>query len=323
MKRAANGTAPSLRLTGAACAFLLASAGGAAMASDLMDRVEHGYADSNGVKIHYATIGEGPLVVMIHGFPDFWYSWRHQMEELSSDFQVVAIDQRGYNKSDQPDGDENYDMRYLVGDVAAVIRHLGRDKATIVGHDWGGAVAWQFAFHVPQMTERLIILNLPHPNGMGRELANNPEQQQNSGYARKFQEGSASDPDILFGMPMTPQTLSFWVQDEEAKKHYEAAFERSDFDAMLAYYKQNYPREGGGGIGQAEGQETPRLGMPVLQFHGLDDTALHSDGLNNTWDWLDSDLTLVTVPGANHFVQEDAADLVSTTMKWWLLSRVE
>ncbi len=126
------------------------------MGSDLMDRVEHGYADSNGVKIHYASIGEGPLVVMIHGFPDFWYSWRHQMEVLSSDFQVVAIDQRGYNKSDQPDGDENYDMRYLVGDVAAVIRHLGRDKATIVGHDWGGAVAWQFAFHVPQMTERLM-----------------------------------------------------------------------------------------------------------------------------------------------------------------------
>ena len=293
------------------------------MGSDLMDRVEHGYADSNGVKIHYASIGEGPLVVMIHGFPDFWYSWRHQMEVLSSDFQVVAIDQRGYNKSDQPDGDENYDMRYLVGDVAAVIRHLGRDKATIVGHDWGGAVAWQFAFHVPQMTERLIILNLPHPNGMGRELANNPEQQQNSGYARKFQEGSPSDPDIFFGMPMTPQTLSGWVRDEDARKHYVEAFERSDFDAMLAYYKRNYPREGGGGIGQAEGQETPRLAMPVLQFHGLDDTALHSDGLNNTWDWLDSDLTLVTVPGANHFVQEDAADLVSTTMKWWLLSRVE
>ncbi len=224
------------------------------MASDLMDRVEHGYADSNGVKIHFASIGEGPLVVMIHGFPDFWYSWRHQMEELSSDFQVVAIDQRGYNRSDQPDGDENYDMRYLVGDVAAVIRHLGRDKATIVGHDWGGAVAWQFAFHVPQMTERLIILNLPHPNGMGRELANNQEQQQNSGYARKFQEGSSSDPDIFFGMPMTPQTLSGWVQDQEARKHYVAAFERSDFGAMLAYYKRNYPREGGGGIGQAEGQ---------------------------------------------------------------------
>ena len=322
MIRVSGKTTQRRLIAAAAGVLLLAMTGGAAMASDLMDRVEHGFADSDGVKIHFASIGEGPLVVMIHGFPDFWYSWRHQMEALSSDFQVVAIDQRGYNKSDSPDGEENYNMRYLVGDVAAVIRHLGRDKATIVGHDWGGAVAWQVAFHLPQMTERLIILNLPHPNGMGRELANNATQQQNSGYARKFQEGNASDPDILFGMPMNAQTLSFWVQDQDAKKHYEAAFERSDFDAMLAYYKQNYPRDGGG-IGQVPGQELPRLGMPVLMFHGLDDTALHSDGLNNTWDWLDSDLTLVTVPGANHFVQSDAADLVSTTMKWWLLSRVE
>ena len=89
--------------------------------ADLWDEVEHGYADNNGVKIHYATIGEGPLVIMIHGFPDFWYSWRHQMEGLKDDFRVVAIDQRGYNLSDKPEGDENYNMRYLVGDVAAVI----------------------------------------------------------------------------------------------------------------------------------------------------------------------------------------------------------
>ena len=293
-------------MAAAAGVLLLAMTGGAAMGSDLMDRVEHGFADSDGVKIHFASIGEGPLVVMIHGFPDFWYSWRHQMEALSSDFQVVAIDQRGYNKSDSPDGEENYNMRYLVGDVAAVIRHLGRDKATIVGHDWGGAVAWQVAFHLPQMTERLIILNLPHPNGMGRELANNATQQQNSGYARKFQEGSASDPDILFG---SEEALRGRFRTLRLRRH--ARLLQAELPERRRRHRQ------------APGQELPRLGMPVLMFHGLDDTALHSDGLNNTWDWLDSDLTLVTVPGANHFVQSDAADLVSTTMKWWLLSRVE
>ena len=90
------------------------------------------------MKIHYASLGKGPLVVMIHGFPDFWYSWRHQMEALAQNFQVVAIDQRGYNLSDKPKGVENYDMRLLVADVAAVIRHPGREHATIVGHDWGG-----------------------------------------------------------------------------------------------------------------------------------------------------------------------------------------
>src|SRR5580765_4017314 len=148
--------------------------------SDLEKRVENGYADSGGVKIHYVSLGKGPLIVMIHGFPDFWYTWRDQMEALSKDHQVVAIDQRGYNLSDKPKGVENYDVRFLVGDVAAVIRHLGRDKATIVGHDWGGVVAWQFAINLPQMTENLIILNLPHPNGLTRELAHNPQQIQNS-----------------------------------------------------------------------------------------------------------------------------------------------
>ena len=170
--------------------------------TDVFDRVKHGYAESQGgVKIHYASLGErgrhAPLVVMIHGFPDFWYSWRHQMEALSDRFQVVAIDQRGYNLSDKPKGVENYDMRLLVGDVAAVIRHLERDKATIVGHDWGGVVAWQFAMNLPQMTENLIILNLPHPNGLLRELRSNPEQNKNSEYARNFQTKSQRSDGLL------------------------------------------------------------------------------------------------------------------------------
>ena len=96
-------------------------------------------ASEGGVKIHYASLGEGPLVVMIHGFPDFWYSWRHQMEALSGQFQVVAIDQRGYNLSDKPTGVENYDMRLLVADVAAVIRHLaasGRRSSGTTGAAW-------------------------------------------------------------------------------------------------------------------------------------------------------------------------------------------
>ena len=244
--------------------------------ADLLDEVTHGYADNNGVKIHYVTVGQGPMVVMIHGFPDYWYSWRHQMNALKKDFKVVAIDQRSYNKSGQPEGVANYAMQHLVGDVAAVIKHLGRDKATIVGHDWGGAVAWQFAFALPQMTERLIVLNLPHPSGMARELMNNKEQQQNSDYARRFQEGSASDPDIIGGGPMTPQALAGWVRDPEAKKHYETAFGRSYFEGMLNFYKANYPRPPK--PGQAAPPAPPKLNMPVLVFHGLQDKALHSDG---------------------------------------------
>jgi len=288
--------------------------------ADVFDRVTHGYAVSEGgVKIHYASLGQGPLVVMIHGFPDFWYTWRHQMAALSEHFQVVAIDQRGYNLSDKPKGVENYDMRLLVGDVAAVIKHLKADRATVVGHDWGGIVAWQVALAMPQTVERLIILNLPHPNGLLRELRSNPEQIKNSEYARNFQQKPPTDPTVFFGMPMTPQTLSGWVTDAAARKRYVEAFEKSDFEAMLNYYKRNYPRGSGADLPPAP--ELPKVAMPVLMFHGLRDQALHADGLNGTWKWLEKDLTLVTVPGAGHFVQQDAADLVTSTMQWWLAMR--
>ncbi len=301
-------------------AWLLCTSSAATYAN-LLDEVEYGFADNNGVKIHYASVGEGPLVVMIHGFPDYWYSWREQMAGLKDHFQVVAIDQRGYNLSGQPQGVENYAMPHLVADVASVIKHLGRDQATIVGHDWGGAVAWQFAFALPQMTERLIVLNLPHPNGMGREMATNPEQQQNSDYARKFREGSHTDADIMFGGPMNVDTLSGWVSDPEARDLYKAAFAKSDFAGMLNYYKANYPSLPEPGA--APPPAPPQLNMPVLVFHGLQDTALHSDGLNNTWDWIDADTTIVTAPEAGHFVQQDAAELVTQTMRWWLLARLE
>jgi pimeloyl-ACP methyl ester carboxylesterase len=258
---------------------------------------------------------------MIHGFPDFWYSWRHAMGVLSGDYQIVAIDQRGYNLSDKPKGAESYDLRLLVADVASVIRHLGRDKATIVGHDWGGMVAWQFAMNLPQMTENLVILNLPHPNGLLRELRSNPEQIASSEYARTFQQQTPQDPAVFFGRPMTAETLASWVKDPVARKRYVEAFERSDFDAMLNYYKRNYPAASGAALPPPP--PLPKVTVPVLMFHGLDDRALHRNGLSGTWDWLEKDLTLVTVPGAGHFIQQDAADLVTSTMRWWLAMRVK
>jgi pimeloyl-ACP methyl ester carboxylesterase len=298
------------------------TAGAQGQQRDVFDRVAHGYAVSEGgVRIHYATLGTGPLVVMIHGFPDFWYSWRHAMGVLSGDYQIVAIDQRGYNLSDKPKGAESYDLRLLVADVASVIRHLGRDKATIVGHDWGGMVAWQFAMNLPQMTENLVILNLPHPNGLLRELRSNPEQIASSEYARTFQQQTPQDPAVFFGRPMTAETLASWVKDPVARKRYVEAFERSDVDAMLNYYKRNYPAASGAALPPPP--PLPKVTVPVLMFHGLDDRALHRNGLSGTWDWLDKDLTLVTVPGAGHFIQQDAADLVTSTMRWWLAMRVK
>jgi epoxide hydrolase 4 len=278
-----------------------------ASAADIEDRVKHGYADSGGVKIHYASVGSGPLIVMIHGFPDFWYTWRRQMEALADSYQCVAIDQRGYNLSDKPKGVDNYRLPLLVGDVVAVIKALGKDKAIIVGHDWGGMVAWTFAMTNPQMTDKLIILNLPHPRGFIRELAHNPNQQKNSQYARNFQQPDAAS-------KLTPQMLAGFSADEQSRAKYIEAFERSDFEAMLNYYKANYPRE------PYVDQPGPlvKVQAPVLMFHGLKDSALLPGALNDTWEWLDKDLTLVTVPTAGHWVQRDAADLVSRTMKLWL-----
>lgn len=276
-------------------------------ASDFESRVKQGFVDSNGVKIHYATIGSGPLVIMIHGFPDYWYTWRKQMEGLSDRYQCVAIDQRGYNLSDKPDGVDNYAIPLLVGDVIAVIKHFGKDKAIIVGHDWGGAVAWALALSAPQYVDRLIILNLPHPRGIARELVHNPKQQAASQYARNFQQEGAEK-------MITPEMLAFWVTDPDAKQKYIEAFKRSDMKAMLNYYKKNYPRE----PYQEDTSPVVKTQMPVLMFHGLKDTALVSDMLNNTWDWMGKDLTLVTVPDSGHFVQQDAADLVTRTMRVWL-----
>jgi pimeloyl-ACP methyl ester carboxylesterase len=295
----------SLLRTFTAVAMALMAAG-AARAAD--DPFTHGYADSNGVKIHYATMGSGPLVVMIHGFPDYWYTWRKQMEGLADRFQVVAIDQRGYNLSDKPSGVENYDVRLLVGDVVAVINHLGQQKAIVVGHDWGGMVAWQLAINVPQVVDRLIILNLPHPRGLSRELAHNPEQQKNSAYARRFQvEGAEKS--------LTAEGLAGWVKDPDAKKQYVEAFGRSDFTAMLNYYKRNYPRE----PYTEDTSPVKKVQCPVLMIHGLGDAALLAPALNGTWDWVEKDLTITTIPGAGHFVQADAPDLVTRTMRAWLM----
>ncbi len=267
----------------------------------------HGFAQSGDVKIHYVTAGEGPLVILIHGFPDFWYSWREQMPALAEHFQVVAIDQRGFNKSDQPEGVENYTIDKLVEDIVAVVAHFDRDKAIIVGHDWGGMVAWSFAMQHPELTEKLVILNLPHPRGLSRELANNPEQQKASAYARNFQKPEAAK-------SMMPAMLAFWVKDKDARKRYVEAFERSSMEGMLNYYKANYPREPYTEIGD----ELPNVTCPVLMFHGLKDTALLPGALNGTWQWVDNELTLITVPEAGHFVQQDAADLVTERMVGWL-----
>jgi epoxide hydrolase 4 len=286
-------------------------------ASTLLPGAEEGFVDSGGVKIHYVSLGkaEDPLLVLIHGFPDFWYSWRAQMPALAKRFHVVAIDQRGYNLSGQPEGVPNYTTDKLVGDLLAVVKHFTKGKAVIVGHDWGGMVAWTFAMTHPELTDRLIVLNLPHPRGLLRELANNPQQQKNSQYARNFQQPDAAK-------KISVDLLVFWVKDPEAREVYRAALKRSSMEGMLNYYKANYPRipdaTKAGPEAKPLERTFPPVKCPILLIHGLKDPALLAGALNDTWNWVEGDLTLVTIPGASHFVQQDAADLVTRTMVSWL-----
>lgn len=285
------------------------------MSQDVWDRVEHKYADSSGVKIHYAALGSGKLVVMIHGFPDFWYTWRQQMQALAqAGYRVAAVDQRGYNLSDKPAGVDNYSMRLLVGDIAAVIAAEKMSSAIVVGHDWGGSVAWNVAMRRPELVELLVICNLPHPAGIAREIAINPQQKKNSEYAFNFQKPDAHK-------VLTAERLAQWVTDTAARERYVDAFRKSDFEAMLNYYKANYPKPDA--PAPAGAPTFPKVKAPVLIMHGLDDQALLPGALNGTWEWVERDLTIMTVPGAGHFVQQDAAQTVSDTMVDWLARRAK
>jgi epoxide hydrolase 4 len=279
---------------------------------DFEDQVEHGYINSNGVKIHYASLGQGPLILMLHGFPDHWYTWRYQMQLLSHNYQVVAIDLRGYNLSDQPKGLENYSMQLLVGDALSVIRQLGHTQAILMGHDWGGAIAWQCAIHAPAVIQKLIILNMPHPCCLTRELAHNPQQQQKSEYTKLFNQPDAYQ-------KLTPKTLSALIAtssplSETDQEKYLEALQRSDIQSMLHYYQLNYPQE--------PYTEDPspiiKVQASVLMIHGIEDQYILADTLNDTWKWLEKDFTLVTVSEAGHFVHYDAPDLVAKAIRCWL-----
>jgi pimeloyl-ACP methyl ester carboxylesterase len=278
-----------------------------------------GFADSGGVKIHYVTQGAGPLLILIHGIPGFWYDWRRQMPALGRHFQVVAIDQRGFNLSDQPEGVENYALDKLVGDVDAILRHFGQAKATIVGHDSGGWISWHYSMAQPDKTERLIIVNLPHPRCLERELANNPRQHAASDYARQLQQlPPGSRTLVIDGVAheITAEAYASAFKDDHPK--YLEALRRTSIEGIINFYRANYPRP------PYQERTYPPVKCPVLMIHGLDDMWLMPEALNDTWRYVENELTLVTVPNAGHWVHVGpiqglgAPELVTKRMVRWL-----
>lgn len=269
----------------------------------------HDYVRRGAVRLHTASLGAGPPVLLIHGFPDFWWTWRLQMAALAPTHRTIAMDQRGFNLSDKPEGDAAYAMSELVEDVAAVIEANGGPVA-LVGHDWGAAVSWQVAARHPHLVERLAILQIPHPHNFARELLNNTDQQTASNYAAEFQKPGAAK-------LLTPESLAAgWVRPADRAPYVEA-FRRSSMEGMLAYYRMNFPappytKRGGGTAQIADIQ------MRTLVIHGLEDDALLTAGHDGTYEHVEAPLEIVTLPGAGHFVQRDKPDEVNRLLKNWL-----
>ncbi|WP_310620565.1 alpha/beta fold hydrolase [Flexibacterium corallicola] len=272
-------------------------------------KVDHHFAKGDGTSIHYASLGDGPLIVFLHGFPDHWLTWWKQMDALSQNYQTAALDMRGYNLSAQPDALESYAAGHLVQDVLSVIEHCGHKQAIVVGHDWGGHVAWQLAMTRPEYLSKLAIVNMPHPWAIYRELANNPDQQQASAYVRLFQQEQAH-----LGLDFSQ--LSTWIKDPEFKERHLLAMSRSNPNAMLNYYRKCFPAPP-----YEEKTEPPQSVLsPTLVIHGLEDPYALPSGLNGLWQWVNAPLTLKTLPNVGHFVQQDAPDELTKILSVWLES---
>jgi pimeloyl-ACP methyl ester carboxylesterase len=257
---------------------------------------------------------------MIHGFPDFWYSWRHQMAALADRFQVVAIDQRGYNLSDKPKGVESYDAALLVGDVAAVVRHLGRDRATIVGHDWGGVIAWTFAGHYPELVDKLAILNAPHMKIYLRKVWR-PPQIFRSWYVLLFQIPRVAEwaltarefgavRDMFVRMPARRGAFT----PEDVNEYVAALSPPGALTAGLDYYRANLRSDG------VELARSARISAETLVLWGDRDPALGTnllDGLQK----VAPRLTIRRFADVSHWIQNEAPEEVNRLLVEFLARR--
>ena len=284
--------------------------------------LQHKYAENAGTKIHYVTMGSNqkPLMVFVHGFPDFWYSWRNQIQAFSANYQVVALDLRGYDLSDRPEGVENYKFPVLLDDIRAVINAEGNGrKAILIGHDWGAALSWLFTGQNPDLIERLVVLSVPHPGAITRELLpwNHPiAQARASAYATRFFAQGKGD-------NLTAQDLAYWVVDPQVKSRYIQAFAKSSILSMMSYYKANYAFSQ---LALNLFDPTMKklygavIKCPVLHVHGIEEShaLLSTIDLEKSWIENPDNLTVKIVPGVGHFIQHEVPDYLNQTIASWL-----
>lgn len=272
--------------------------------------------DVGEVRLHVVTEGSGPPVLLLHGFPEFWYSWRHQMKALAeAGFQAIAPDLRGYNLSDKPEGVAAYRIEKLAADIEGLLRGLGHERAHIVGHDWGGYLAFHLAAHRPDLVSRLVVLNGPHPKLMARELAK-PGQLAMSWYILFFQLPKLPERLISTRAGMD-RILRGWSASARA------AFSDSDLDAYVAAIQQpgavraaiNWYRAA---LRRPQlALRMPKIQAPTLVLWGEDDKALGLGQLRGL-EREARELRIVRFPGAGHWLQQERPREVSESIVTFL-----
>ncbi|BAT52336.1 putative epoxide hydrolase [Nostoc sp. NIES-3756] len=278
---------------------------------------QHEYITTNGLKLHYVTQGTGPLMLMLHGFPECWYSWRHQIPVFAQYFQVVAVDLRGYNDSDKPKEQSAYVMDEFIKDVEGLIRGLGHENCILVGHDWGGAIAWSFAYAHPNMVERLIILNLPHPAKFSQGLFQ-PQQLLRSSYIFLFQLPGIPELLLQSGdyqiIPKTIQGTAFnkdAFNQQDLDFYQKAVAKPGALTAMLNYYRNVFSNS-------LFNRTWGILDVPTLMIWGENDTALGKELTYGTEDYV-KNLEIKYIPACGHWVQQEKPELVNQYIREFLV----
>ncbi len=269
------------------------------------------YIEVNGIRLHYVEAGSGELVILLHGFPEFWYGWRRQLPVLSRSYRVVAPDMRGYNLSDKPQGISQYKMDVLVADIAELIQKLGQGRAILVGHDWGAAVAWALAATRPELVVKLAIINVPHPLEMQKALRGfNLRQWARSYYMFFFQLPWL--PEWFIGRDLAKTFRNVFSSfspkgivpsDDEIQQYVDAYSQPGALTAAIHYYRAALRAPGHLDLSTV-------LQMPVLMIWGEQDKALGKELTYNTKQYC-ADLEMIYDLGSGHFITADNPELVN------------
>ena len=282
---------------------------------------EHSYIDIDEIRLHVVTAGDphGLPVVLLHGFPEFWYGWRRQIPVLAAaGFRVIVPDQRGYNLSAKPTGVEAYRLQALSGDILGLIDHFGLEKVCLAGHDWGAMVAWDLAIHHSSRIERLAILNVPHPRVFWDYLHRSPRQMLKSWYAGFFQVPALPEMLLRLGHfgPLARLLISSGkpgtFASNEMEEYKNAWAQPGALTAMLNWYRAAFRYRGGW-------KGDWHVHVPTLILWGQQDVALSAAMAPESLAYCDHG-RLITFENASHWVQLDEAEAVSRNLREFFLS---